>query len=218
MAWATPRTWVAGEVPTPAQFNTHIRDNFQVTGPHLVETAGDFVLGDGANVLRRLPIGSVGNVLTVNPSEVWAWVNQTVPAGAIVFFNGTACPTGYTIVSGARGRMIVGLPASGTVAGTVGSALTNLATRTITTVVAHTHAVGTLAAPSGGAHTHTLYSGAQEAPFVAITQSGHPSPPSDSVGADGVHTHTLSGSTASSGSASVDVTMPYVQYLICSKD
>lgn len=27
MAWTTPRTWVAGEVPTAAIMNTHVRDN-----------------------------------------------------------------------------------------------------------------------------------------------------------------------------------------------
>lgn len=27
MAWTTPRTWVGGEIPTSAIFNTHIRDN-----------------------------------------------------------------------------------------------------------------------------------------------------------------------------------------------
>jgi hypothetical protein len=32
MAWTDPRTWVAGEVPTAAILNTHIRDNFAVLG------------------------------------------------------------------------------------------------------------------------------------------------------------------------------------------
>ena len=27
MAWTTPRTWVAAEVPTETTFNTHVRDN-----------------------------------------------------------------------------------------------------------------------------------------------------------------------------------------------
>lgn len=29
MAWTTPRTWVAGEVPTAAIMNAHVRDNLQ---------------------------------------------------------------------------------------------------------------------------------------------------------------------------------------------
>lgn len=32
MAWTTPRTWVAGEVPTAAILNTHIRDNLAAIG------------------------------------------------------------------------------------------------------------------------------------------------------------------------------------------
>lgn len=27
MAWTAPRTWVVGEIPTAANFNTHVRDN-----------------------------------------------------------------------------------------------------------------------------------------------------------------------------------------------
>lgn len=32
MAWTSPRTWVAGEIPTAATFNTHVRDNFKAIG------------------------------------------------------------------------------------------------------------------------------------------------------------------------------------------
>jgi hypothetical protein len=32
MAWTSPRTWVAGEVPTASIFNSHIRDNLKALG------------------------------------------------------------------------------------------------------------------------------------------------------------------------------------------
>lgn len=32
MAWSSPRTWVAGEAPTAATLNTHIRDQFKAIG------------------------------------------------------------------------------------------------------------------------------------------------------------------------------------------
>ena len=32
MAWTSPRTWVSGEVPTAAIFNTHVRDNLKAIG------------------------------------------------------------------------------------------------------------------------------------------------------------------------------------------
>lgn len=216
MVWTTPHTWIGGELPLARQFNTELRDNLRVTAPFLVEAAGDFIVGSAANDLRRIAIGAVGSVLMVNTAGVWQWSPQVIPAGAIIFYNGTSCPSGYTIVSGARGRMIVGLPASGTLAGTVGSALTNLATRTITTVAAHTHTGGTYQADSGGAHTHTV----PGSNTVGGEQNVVSPIGGDSRATSGgnIGTHTATGSSASSGSASVDVTMPYIQYLICSKD
>lgn len=32
MAWTDPRTWVAGEFPSAATFNTHVRDNLKAIG------------------------------------------------------------------------------------------------------------------------------------------------------------------------------------------
>lgn len=99
----------------------------------------------------------------------------------IGIFNGP-CPTGWTEYTAAQGRVIVGVPAGGTVAGTVGSALANLDTRDITTVVAHLHAFGTLAASSESAHTHGIgtYNAATEAAHThavgtlnAATESAH---------------------------------------------
>jgi hypothetical protein len=36
MAWSTPRTWSAGETLTAANFNTYIRDQQLMMGPHLI--------------------------------------------------------------------------------------------------------------------------------------------------------------------------------------
>lgn len=49
-----------------------------------------------------------------------------VPQGAVMFFNLAACPTGWTELTQARGRYIVGLPsATGTLPGTPGTACTD---------------------------------------------------------------------------------------------
>lgn len=82
----------------------------------------------------------------------------------IALFNGP-CPTGWTEFAAAQGRVVVGLPVGGTLAGTVGTALTDLGTRTISAVVAHLHAVGTLANAAEAAHTHGVgtYDAAAEA-------------------------------------------------------
>lgn len=84
--------------------------------------------------------------------------------GPIALFD-VACPTGWTEYTAAQGRVIVGVPAGGTVGGTVGSALSDLATRTISTVAAHVHALGGLAAANESAHTHGVgtYNNASEA-------------------------------------------------------
>lgn len=88
-----------------------------------------------------------------------------VPGGAIMLFDSATCPAGWTEYTAARGRTIVGVPSGGTVGGTVGSALADLATRTISTVVAHVHAVGTLVNAAEAVHTHGVgsYDAAAEA-------------------------------------------------------
>jgi hypothetical protein len=48
-----------------------------------------------------------------------------VPAGTVSFFNLAACPSGWTELTAAQGRYLVGLPSGGTLGGTTGTALTN---------------------------------------------------------------------------------------------
>ena len=86
--------------------------------------------------------------------------NSLIPAGAVMFYNLAACPTGWTELTAARGRTVVGLPLSGTLAGTnTGTtSLTDLGTRTITAVPAHTHSVDPPSTASGtqsADHSHT---------------------------------------------------------------
>ena len=50
MAWTTPRTWVAAEVPTASIFNTHVRDNLNALAPaptSFTPTLGVWTLGNG---------------------------------------------------------------------------------------------------------------------------------------------------------------------------
>ena len=75
----------------------------------------------------------------------------SLPSGMIAAFN-AACPAGWTELIAARGRVIIGVPAAGTLAGTVGTALTDLQDKThshtYTDVVNHTHSV------TDPGHTH----------------------------------------------------------------
>lgn len=43
MGWTTPRTWVAGEVPTAAIFNTHVRDNLNALNGFVRKTSAESV-------------------------------------------------------------------------------------------------------------------------------------------------------------------------------
>jgi len=83
VAWTSPRTWVSGEVPTAANFNTHVRDNFKAIGdawgsysptwtssgtaPTIGNgTLGGFYMSAGKLVIGRLEltIGGTTNVGT----------------------------------------------------------------------------------------------------------------------------------------------------------
>jgi hypothetical protein len=83
----------------------------------------------------------------------------SIPAGAVMFFALSTCPTGWTMYTTALGRTVVGLPSGGTLEGTnvtVGI-LTNEGARTITQVPAHSHGISQQATTvSDGAHTHPV--------------------------------------------------------------
>ena len=138
-----------------------------------------------------------------------------VPVGGILLF-AADCPTGWTEYTAARGRAIVGVPSGGAIAGTVGSALTNLATRTISTVVAHTHAAGTLDGDNESAHTHgvgTLNNATEAAhthgigTYDAAAEAAH----THGVGTlnnatEAAHTHAADPPLTATGNQSVDHT------------
>ena len=66
MAWTSPRTYTTGELITASILNTHVRDNLNETAPAKVTTAGDILVGTGANALKRLAKGSATDILRVN--------------------------------------------------------------------------------------------------------------------------------------------------------
>lgn len=90
-----------------------------------------------------------------------------VPAGAVMSFNLAACPVGWSEATAAQGRAMVGKPAGGTLAGTVGGGLSDLEDRThthdvdppntsTTFTTTHTHSVNPLNTLStSDVHNHT---------------------------------------------------------------
>ncbi len=148
---------------------------------------------------------------------------SNIPSGLIALF-ATSCPSGWSEYTATRGRAVIGTPLSGTIAGTTGTALTNLGTRTITDVPSHLHAVDPPSTSSNttGAHTHSynVRSLARNIDNVGPYPDVNYGIVSSNTSSDGNHSHTTdiaSFNSASTGSASVDVTMPYIQLVYCQK-
>lgn len=60
--------------------------------------------------------------------DLTAWAPPYgMPSGTVAFFESSACPSGWTPLEAARGRALVGRPAGGTIGGTWGTALADLA-------------------------------------------------------------------------------------------
>ena len=137
-------------------------------------------------------------------------------AGDLMLSSNTSAPTGWTDVSATyTGKMI--RISSGTPENTGGSD-TDSITLSATHIPAHTHAAGTLATASDGAHTHTPLSGGSFVkPSGAGVYEGYSTTGWSSVATTssaGAHTHTISGATASYGSGNaftVNTVPAYVQ-------
>ena len=76
--------------------------------------------------------------------------NRLVPSGAIILWEGTSCPTGYTRDAGYDGKFLIGSDTAGTMGGSN----------------THAHGAGSYAGPS---HTHTVSSKGWGAPGVNDT-------------------------------------------------
>jgi len=124
---------------TGSQIKTFVKDALaasDITG--LTSTAAELNILDGVTV-------------TTNDLNT-----RLMPSGGIIIWSGSSAsiPSGWYLCNGANGtpdlrdRFVVGAGTTYAVGATGGQ-------NTITTVPAHTHAVGNLANASNGAHTHT---------------------------------------------------------------
>ena len=164
------------------------------------------------------------------------------PVGAVVFFNLTACPTGWTEFANAAGRTLVGRPTGGSVGGMVGTALTNLENRT------HTHGVTVdpLAFESdlNGAHRHLWSTFSTSRIWRTFNEDGSPrilvswidgmanagagqfplevdpQPSAESrhyTDGEVNHSHTVDVAATFAMTASTNHQMPYAQLLACER-
>lgn len=133
----------------------------------------------------------------------------SLPAGLIAAFNG-ACPSTWTEVTGAQGRIIVGLPSGGTLAGTVGTAYTDQQNKSVTP---------TFTGSALPTHTHTFTGDS----LSGGTRKGGTSNPASIIENNAAVTGTNASVSAGTPSGSVSAVssagvLAYVQYRYCSKD
>ena len=175
-------------------------------------TSADFAAASKLRVLGTVESTTGGFKFPDGTTQTTAVsANAGLAQGAIIFYNGTSCPTGYNEVTGARGRTVVGLPAAGTLAGTVGTALTNLEDRTHThTGPSHTHTYTDVIA-----HTHTFTSTTGGSPQTHPMR-GWDSQSTYTTASTGITTGTTAASgTGATGTAATSNVIPYVQYIVC---
>jgi len=143
-----------------------------------------------------------------------------------------SCPGGYTEVTTARGRYVVGTPGGGTNAGTAGSALTNTENRAIGT---HNHTGSPNLTLSDSGHSHSITDPTHTHPSVvqvgagADNNGGGFSLIAGSLGQSSSATTGITlGSTAPGVTASASTTIdnsgnvagtnaPYKQLMLCQK-
>ena len=88
MAWTTPRTWVTSEVVTASIMNTHVRDNFDETGPAVATSAAGFLMSGGTNsVVERPADGS--SVTTLQSTTSTSYTDLTTSGPAVTLTTGT---------------------------------------------------------------------------------------------------------------------------------
>lgn len=151
--------------------------------------------------------------------------SNIVPSGAVMPFNRSVCPSGWTAYSNANARFVIGADGTYTRGSTGGASTVTLATANLP---AHTHTVDPPSTDTDdGTHTHTWTdqyvggsgtiagSGSNDDYNVANTKT------SSSGGT--VHTHTnidiasfLSGSSGST--TPIDIQPAYLALLHCKKD
>ena len=143
-----------------------------------------------------------------------AGADAVAPAGAVMFFDAAACPSGWTAYEPARGRYLVGTPAGGTAGALVGTPLGDQENRA---VGQHAHGV------TDPGHSHEIRgSGAAlRVPSSVVSLAGRLTglqnvPPSDGAFTSGI-IKANTGVTVDPAGGVAGTNAPYAQLLACKK-
>jgi hypothetical protein len=155
-------------------------------------------------------------------SRLLALEGKVIPAGAVMYFNLSACPAGWSALTAAQGRYIVGMPGGGSLAATVGTALSDKENRAVgqhahtATDAGHSHPIS----DPGHAHGEWIDSGSMTWYINNVTFG------SSGTARGGTNTATTGITATNSGNANVTVgnagtvagtNAPFLQLLVCQK-
>ena len=146
-------------------------------------------------------------------STDFAAAQAAVPAGAVSFFNLANCPSGWSELTTARGRYLVGMPSGGTLAGTAGSALTDQENRV---VGQHSHGLSTDSHnhdyAAGWAYNDAADGGSVRRPLFDFKPADASVPDVSALqSASGTHSVLSAGAVTGTNA-------PYLQLLSCEKN
>jgi hypothetical protein len=114
-----------------------------------------------SGALQGNPVANIapttGQALVWNDIQWAPTTLQYIPTGAVLFFNLSSCPPGWTEYVIGRGRYLVGSPAGGAQGSTVGTPLANLENRS---VGSHNHPItdpGHTHSKTDPGHNHAIF-------------------------------------------------------------
>lgn len=96
MAWTAPMTFVANQVLTAAQLNTHLRDNLNECPTAKATTSGSYFVGNGPN-----------SVVERSPETARVSAYQTTTSASYDNLVGTVGPT-VTVTTGTKALIFIG--------------------------------------------------------------------------------------------------------------
>jgi hypothetical protein len=183
---------------------------------------------DSATSLGRAPIGAVPYAVEADRASgaAGALATQVVPTGAVMFFNLSSCPSGWSDLPAAQGRYVVGLDTGGTLAATVGSPLSDMENRA---VGQHGHSISDPGHNHGGATGGVAnWTGNTDPTFdftstgAACTRALMYGNPDGCYNSFSAHNHSIASSvtgvTVANAGAVAGTNAPYVEFRICQKN
>lgn len=139
-------------------------------------------IGDDVEMYPRIPFGSVP----------FAMHSPDVPTGLVSYFDTETCPVGWSALTAAHGRTIVGISEEGTLQGQLGMPLGDLENRT------HSHTVDppSTNSASAGSHTHDTAAQGFDTGNTSVSHT-HSIPGLTGATDDDTHNHKVMDNTSS---------------------